>query len=420
MITYLGGRRFRTASPRRRARRRALRASVRAAALLLPLLIASHGWRALAQRPPAAVPNLAGKILTVKGPIDADRIGPSLMHEHIFIKRTKPVTPQNPPATQLALTSEPLSFDNLSAVRNYVFSPLHESPYNFFDLTSIEDAIAEVSEFKRWGGDTIVDVSNIGLGRDPHALLQVANATGLHIVMGAGWYQKLFHPPDMDARTTEELTQVIIDDITRGAEGTTVRSGIIGEVGVNGNPLTPNEMKSIRASARASRATGAAITFHGGGYMEEKFTVIDTVAAEGGDVSRIVMGHSNGLAEDLPFMKRLLARGVYIEFDTLGYSEALARSRLGRPDDATVARAIAELIKAGYGDKILLSQDVCTKLQLKKYGGRGFSYIMEFFLPELKRLGVTDDQIHKLMVDNPRTVLTFAAPGSTPTSSASS
>ena len=69
-----------------------------------------------------------------------------------------------------------------------------------------------------------------------------------------------------------------------------------------------------------------------------------------------------------------------------------------------------KLIEQGWVDRILLSQDVCTKLQLKKYGGRGYSYILEFFLPELRRLGVTDAQIRKLMIENPRRILTFAAP----------
>jgi phosphotriesterase-related protein len=78
--------------------------------------------------------------------------------------------------------------------------------------------------------------------------------------------------------------------------------------------------------------------------------------------------------------------------------------------DSDVARGIVEMIKAGYTDRILLSQDVCTKLQLKSYGGSGYSYIVEYFLPYLKRLGVTDAQIHTIMVENPRRVLTFVAP----------
>ena len=348
------------------------------------------------------IPNLAGKVLTVVGPVDPEVLGQTIMHEHIFIDFQNPVARANiSQATDMGLHLSPVSLNVLSEVR-FRRTPNRDNLY----LTDLGEAIDEVMEFKRHGGQTIVDVTSIGLGRDPHALQQVSQTTGLSIVMGAGWYQKQFHPADMDSRTIEELTDVIVRDIVVGAQGTSVRSGIIGEVGINGNPLTANEMKSIRASARASRITGAAISFHVGGRGEEKFTVLEAVAEEGADLRRGIMGHSNSIADDLPFMKRLLERGVFIQFDTLGRPNG----RLGGVDDGKVARGIVELIEAGYADRILLSQDVCNKIHLKKYGGTGFSYVLENFLPALRDLGVEEEDIHKMMVENPVRALTFAAP----------
>ena len=348
------------------------------------------------------IPNLAGKVLTVVGPVDPEVLGQTIMHEHIFIDFQNPVARANiSQATDMGLHLAPVSLNVLSEVR-FRRIPNRDNLY----LTDFGEAIDEVMEFKRHGGQTIVDVTSIGLGRDPHALQQVSQTTGLSIVMGAGWYQKQFHPADMDSRTIEELTDVIVRDIVVGAQGTSVRSGIIGEVGINGNPLTANEMKSIRASARASRITGAAISFHVGGRGEEKFTVLEAVAEEGADLRRGIMGHSNSIADDLPFMKRLLERGVFIQFDTLGRPDG----RLGGVDDGKVARGIVELIEAGYADRILLSQDVCNKIHLKKYGGTGFSYVLENFLPALRDLGVEEEDIHKMMVENPVRALTFAAP----------
>ena len=348
------------------------------------------------------IPNLAGKVLTVVGPVDPEVLGQTIMHEHIFIDFQNPVARANiSQATDMGLHLSPVSLNVLSEVR-FRRIPNRDNLY----LTDFGEAIDEVMEFKRHGGQTIVDVTSIGLGRDPHALQQVSQATGLSIVMGAGWYQKQFHPADMDSRTIEELTDVIVRDIVVGAQGTSVRSGIIGEVGINGNPLTANEMKSIRASARASRITGAAISFHVGGRGEEKFTVLEAVAEEGADLRRVIMGHSNSIADDLPFMKRLLERGVFIQFDTLGRPNG----RLGGVDDGKVARGIVELIEAGYADRVLLSQDVCNKIHLKKYGGTGFSYVLENFLPALRDLGVEEEDIHKMMVENPVRALTFAAP----------
>ena len=352
------------------------------------------------------IPNLAGKVLTVVGPVDPEVLGQTIMHEHIFIDFQNPVARANiSQATDMGLHLSPVSLNVLSEVR-FRRIPNRDNLY----LTDFGEAIDEVMEFKRHGGQTIVDVTSIGLGRDPHALQQVSQTTGLSIVMGAGWYQKQFHPADMDSRTIEELTDVIVRDIVVGAQGTSVRSGIIGEVGINGNPLTANEMKSIRASARASRITGAAISFHVGGRGEEKFTVLEAVAEEGADLRRVIMGHSNSIADDLPFMKRLLERGVFIQFDTLGRPNG----RLGGVDDGKVARGIVELIEAGYADRVLLSQDVCNKIQLKKYGGTGFSYVLENFLPALRDLGVEEEDIHKMMVENPVRALTFAAPGPSP------
>jgi phosphotriesterase-related protein len=374
------------------------------------LAVAATRSEPLRAREPVEVPNLAGKILTVTGPIDPADVGPTMMHEHIFIARLPATVKMARPASDLALCDQTITFRNLSAFRYYSTFPDRDCRNNFFDLTDVNDAITEVSEFKRQGGRTLVDVSNIGLGRDASGLAAVARATGLNIIMGAGWYQRLFHPPDMDQKTVEDLTEVMILDITVGVDGTAVRSGVIGEVGVVGNPLTANEMKSIRATGRAARVTGAPISFHGGGHKHEKVAVLDTLVAEGVDPTRVVFGHAKGILDDEALMRRLLDRGAYLEFDTLGYSEALARSRLGSTDDFGVAQGILKLIRAGYGDRILLSQDVCTKMQLKKYGGRGYSYVMEFFLPELRRLGATEAQIQKLVVENPRRVLTFVAP----------
>ena len=371
-----------------------------------------------AQRAALTIPNLAGKVQTVLGPLDPERLGKTITHEHIFIDFQKPTHLKGvlegqhrdiANATDMALYLEPFSMKNLSAVRNGV-APNRDNLY----LTDIEDAIEEVLHFKRAGGHTIVDVTPIFLGRDPRALVQVANATGLNIIMGAGYYQKQFYPPDFDSWTLEQMTDTIIRDVAVGAEGTDVRSGVIGEVGINGNPLIPNEMKSIRAAARAARATGAPISFHVGGYMEEKFKVIDTVLAEGVDARRIIMGHSNGVAADVPFMKRLLDRGVYIQFDTFGRMG----SRLGSVDDGKVAQGIAQLVKMGLGDRVLVSQDVCHKIETKRGGGTGFSYILEYVVPELRALGVSDEAITRILVDNPQRALTFVAPQGAMTSSA--
>jgi phosphotriesterase-related protein len=374
------------------------------ASLALAGLLAVTGASAqapAAQLPP--IPDISGKVLTVHGPISPSELGETLMHEHIFVNFQLAIPDTRNHASEEEVARQKLTLTNLSAVRSGVWNPDNDF------LGDFDTAYTELMDYKRGGGGTVVDVSNIRLGRDPKALYKTSYATGLNIVMGSGWYQKRYHSLNMDQLTLEDMTNTIVRDIVAGVDGTNIRSGIIGEIGINGNPLTPNEIKSTRASARAARLTGAPLTFHIGGYREEKFTILDIVAAQGVDLRRVVMGHSNSLAIDLPLARRVLARGVTIEFDFLG-ALGSPGGTLGPSDDLKIARGLMQLVKEGYAGQIVLAHDVCTKLQLKKYGGMGYTYIDDYFLPELRKMGLSEADIHKIMVDNPARQLTFAKP----------
>ena len=353
-----------------------------------------------------------GKIMTVAGPIDPDDLGTTIMHEHLFIALTKQVAPdERSPASDVALWGEKLTLENLHLARS------RRSIFDNWILSDEDLAIREAMEFRKMGGDSIVEMTSTGIHRDPEGLLRVSRATGLNIVMGSGWYQKAYHPPNMDELTVEDMGEEIVRDINVGVRDTGIRSGVIGEIGVQGGPIEPNEVKSIRASVRASRATGAAISFHLGGQGREKLQTLAIMDEEGVDRSRVIYGHSDSSAGDIPLLLELLREGVYIQFDLMG--------RVGVPIDmgpsdggvgltlpltAMVAAAIPQLIGAGHVDQILLSQDVCTKVQLKAYGGTGYSYILETFLPHLRSRGVSDEHIRKMMVENPKRVLTLAEP----------
>ena len=49
-------------------------------------------------------------------------------------------------------------------------------------------------------------------------------------------------------------------------------------------------------------------------------------------------------------------------------------------------------------------------MQLKKYGGTGYSFILGKFLPELRSRGISQEHIHTMMVENPQRILTFVEP----------
>lgn len=365
--------------------------------------------RASAAQP--AIPNIAGQVMTVAGPMSPDKLGNTLMHEHVFINfsvpddepdrwkiagRTRPTEGE-----ALRIYEAPLTMDILSEV---LFGAPNRDNWHLDDENT---AIREVRDYKRFGGGTIVDVSSIGLDRNPLGLKRVSEATGVNIVMGASWYTQAWYGKDLPGRTVEDLTSQIVRDVTVGVDGTGIRAGIIGEVGTSGAPESGIESRIIRASGRASRLTGAAVTLHALGFFRKHDVLFDMLTAEGADPARIVFGHSDFLAGQTDYLIALLKKGVTVQFDLIGKSALLTRTRAADPE---VARTIVDLIKAGFVRQLLLSHDICTKTSLKSYGGTGYAFILERFVPYLKRQGVTDEQIQTLLVDNPRRLLTFVAP----------
>lgn len=338
----------------------------------------------------ASIPNMAGKVLTVNGPIEPAQLGETLMHEHVFInfKASPPMVP--PPNDITVIQPESLS-----------------RKQNAFQLSNFDESLDAIMEFKHAGGGTIVDVSNFGLTRDPLALKLVSRASGLNIVMGAGWYMKQMHPADMNQLTLEQLTDIIVHDVTVGAQGTNIRSGIIGEVGVVGKPLTDNEKKSIRAAARAARITGAPLSIHNFEPVDEMKTVFDIIESEGVDLHRVVMSHT-GIqpdgSSDAAVQALVFQRGAFVEWDYFGQAPLPKEMDVKRIDNIYAA------IQAGHASQIMLSHDICSQAQLKVNGGGGYTYINDVILPGLKAKGVSDAIIHEIMVENPKRVLTFVAP----------
>ncbi|MCC7306394.1 MAG: aryldialkylphosphatase [Acidobacteria bacterium] len=336
-----------------------------------------------AQRSPK-IPNLAGKALTVLGPVDPGKLGTTLMHEHIFIDFKKPP----------AMIPAPTNI--------FVIQPPPSDPKKRRGLTSFDQSLGAIMDFKNIGGGTIVDVSSFGLTRDPEALELISRISGLNVVMGAGFYMKSLHPPDMDKLTVEQMTDIIVRDVVIGAQGTTIRSGIIGEVGVVGKPLTENELKSIRVSARAARITGAPLNIHNFEPLDEMIKVLDIIESEGVDLHRVVMSHTGG--RDVKTMETIFKRGAYVEWDFMG------QAPLPKKSDEQRIESIYAMIQAGYANQMILSHDICIAPQLKENGGGGYTYIHDIIIPGLKAKGVGDDVIKTIMEDNPRRVLTFVAP----------
>jgi phosphotriesterase-related protein len=181
-----------------------------------------------------------------------------------------------------------------------------------------------------------------------------------------------------------------------------VAPGIIGEIGTDKPWISPREERVHRAAARAARRTGLAITTHAVQSMVG-LDQLDVFEAEGADLSRVVIGHADSYPS-LDYHLAIVERGATAEFDFLGMSF----TPLERHGEGRIVESICELLARGHVERVLLSQDVCHDSQLRRYGGNGYTYLSETFLPRLREAGVSDDELRTITVDNPRRLLMIA------------
>jgi phosphotriesterase-related protein len=287
-----------------------------------------------------------------------------------------------------------------------ILGELRMDPFVNLDNTKLYDpetGVAELMQYRELGGQTIVDVTVMGIGRDPLALQRVSRRTGLQIICGTGYYLDGSHPPEVKGMSEDDIAEVIACDVVEGIPGTNVRCGIIGEIGV-GIGFTAEERKSLRGAARAAARTQAPLTIHMPGWKRRGHEVLDIVAEEGANLRHTVLDHMNPSFMDFDYQVSLIERGVFLEYDMIGMDYFYADQQAQSPSDEENAAAIKRLIDAGYVDSILLSHDVFIKMMLTCYGGFGYGYILRHFVPRLRRHGVSEAQIETLLIENPRRV----------------
>ena len=221
--------------------------------------------------------------------------------------------------------------------------------------------------------------------------------------MGAGWYREAYYPAEalIDRRSVDDLADEIVRDATDGVGASGIRAGIIGEIGTDKPWLSAQEERVHRAAARAAKRTGLAITTHAvqSSVGLDQLTAFE---AEGADLTRVVIGHADSYP-DPEYHRAIVERGASVEFDFLGMSF----TPLERHGEPRIVEAICDLLARGHVERILLSQDVCHDSQLTRYGGNGYTYLADSFLPSLRAAGVSDDEIRTITVDNPRRLLTI-------------
>jgi predicted metal-dependent phosphotriesterase family hydrolase len=298
-------------------------------------------------------------VTTVNGPVPVDELGFTLPHEHIFANQ----------------------------VREYRGNGL---------LNDEALAVLELKKLVAGGGRTLVDCTIDELGRDPLALQRVSGETGLNNVMGCGHYRDPYLDNNwFDKNSVDSIAELIVRDLIEGVADTGVRAGIIGEIGADKWYISAAEERSFRAAARAHHATGITITTHAARWPVG-IPQLDLLAEEGVDPRRVIIGHCD-MVPTPGYHEALANRGAWVQFDTIrGESEYDTDMRV---------QFVVKLTELGFGDRILISHDLCLRTHMSVTGGCGYDFIIREFVPRLRKAGLDDEAIHRITVDNPARAL---------------
>ncbi len=316
------------------------------------------------------------QLQTVKGPIETSALGPTLMHEHVFVLSTE-------------------------IMQNY--------PEDWGEEDQrVADAVVRLDELKEAGIDTIVDLTVIGLGRYIPRIARIASQTDLNIVVATGVYTyndvpHYFHfrGPGTLLGGPEQMVDMFVRDINDGIAGTGVKAAVL-KCATDEPGVTPGVERVLRAVAQAHRQTGVPISTHTHAVTRRGLEQQRVFEDEGVDLSRVVIGHS-GDTTDVSYLEEVISNGSYIGMDRFGIDVIL-------PFEERVD-TVARMCERGHADKMVLSHDAACHNDwldddvLAQATPRwNYLHITHDVLPALRKRGVTDEQIHQMLVDNPRAV----------------
>ncbi|MGB6455528.1 MAG: phosphotriesterase-related protein [Streptosporangiaceae bacterium] len=314
------------------------------------------------------------QVETVRGPVDADALGVTLMHEHVFIL-------------------------NEEIRENYP----SEYPAGWDEDAQVDDAIVKLSALADRGCSAIVDPTVIGLGRDINRIKRVADGTELNIIVATGIYTYndvpfyfIYRLPR--AGRADPMTTLFVRDITSGIADSGVKAAFL-KCAVDEPGLTPGVERVLRAVCRAHAETGAPITVHTHPHSGTGRDVVRVLRAEGADLTKVVLGHS-GDTTDLDYLTELADAGCLLGMDRFGLDATPFEDRVS---------TVASLCERGYAESMVLSHDAACYIDWFRPGSvqrfaPSWNYLHMFddVLPALRARGVTDNQIDTMLVANPQ------------------
>lgn len=331
--------------------------------------------------PVPARPVLVRPVLvrTVTGQVTSDALGFTLPHEHLVNSIAAGGLTPDPACPEL--------FD--AKVTPEIAWLLRERPYACADncaLDDVADAVAELLEYRRLGGDTVIEVTPQGQGRDRARLAEIARQSGVNVIAGGGWYLERYHPRATAHDPADALAELIIaDHAPDGQPG----SGVIGEIGIS-PAFTGREEKALRAACRAQRQLRVPLFVHLPGWLRHGERVLDVaLSQEGVPPAAVVLCHMDPSGTDPGYQRSLGERGAWLEFDMIGMPYRYPYPGEGQsPGVEQTIGALRRLTGAGLGGRLLFSHDLFLKGMLRRNGGNGLAYIPGAFLARLRDEGL--------------------------------
>lgn len=326
-----------------------------------------------AARSPGQHPQHSRVVNTVLGPIDSARLGVTLPHEHVFAASTG------------FLQTWPEFFGGRAAFAN--------------------KCVEKLRALKNAGVNTIVDVTPADVGRDIRFLEEVSSRSGVQIVACTGHW--LMPTLSMSARSVDELAAFFQLEIERGIDGTSIKPGVI-KVATDREGITPFLEKVLRAAARASKATGIPVTAHTHAVSRGGEKQAEIFESEGLDPASVCLGHSDE-SDDIEYLTGLAKRGYTIGMDHL--PQGLRNPASGLVPWQRRVETIKKMIDAGHAEKVFLSNDWYFGLSIATTGAMdtmdqlnpdGMLFTTLKVIPQLRQLGVPDQAIRTMTVENPR------------------
>ncbi len=260
-------------------------------------------------------------------------------------------------------------------------------------LNEQQKTINELKKLYHYGVRNIIDVTNIGMGRNCEYVDEVAKCTHINIIHSTGYYKDPFLPIRFGEKSIDEIAQVMIDEINTGIDNRFFPQ-VIGEIGTSKDEMSENERKLFLAAIKAHKVTGKVISTHTT-LGTHAFEQIKLFQENHVDLAKVIIGHVD-LCKDLNKIISLLETGVNVAFDTVGKHAYCS--------DEMRIDFLLEIEKRGFIDQIVLSEDLTRKSHLEENKGIGYSYMFEVFVPMMKTAGIKKGSIEQMLRFTPQRI----------------